>query len=93
MSAIENLIAACDCEGDDIDALKAAAREERDELVAACNEALPWVATAMAHRRDSRPEFDAHPDAVKNHADALARLQAVLAKHAKAAPVGGPYTY
>jgi hypothetical protein len=50
------------------------------ELLAACEEAIPWVATAMAGRRDKRREFDAHPDAVKNHEKAIAMLQAAIAK-------------
>lgn len=90
MTALERLIA----DYDSIDteyvspsaALIAAARAEQAELVEACRESLPWVATAMAHRRDKRPEFDAHPDAVKNHEAALGMLQAVLAKHASPAP-------
>lgn len=49
-------------------------------LLAACHESVPWVATAMAYRRDKRPEFDAHPDAVKNHEKAVSMLQAAIAK-------------
>ena len=49
-------------------------RRESADLLAACEAALPWAATVMAYRED------AHPDAVKNHADDIALIQAAIAK-------------
>lgn len=48
--------------------------EAAPELLAACEAALPWVAIAIAGR------INPHPQAVKNHAEDLARLRAAIKK-------------
>jgi len=48
--------------------------DPRDDLLAACEAVLPWVATAIAYRDPI------HPDAVKNHAADLKQFVAAIAK-------------
>jgi hypothetical protein len=57
----------------DATARAAVAEEQRDLLLAACKAAMPWVLTATAYRSNI------HPDAVRNHAEDLAKLRAAIA--------------